>query len=1030
MSSRDYDLQAQLGYGLHAHGASELPRDLEPDDPVCLCRKGSQGVVWRARRKADGALVAIKQMFCKSRREQSDAAQEVRVLAKMQHPHIIKYLGSFREGTVLNIVTELAESGSLYDLIKKRKASGAALPENQVWKYFLQTALGLQHIHSHRILHRDVKTMNIFLTRKDEVKVGDLGVAKVLSNTMDMASTMVGTPYYLSPELCEGKPYNDKSDVWSLGCVLYELCTMRHPFDAQNQGALIIKIIRGKYPALSSSFSSPLAQLLDACLERDTRRRPDATQLLALPQVKEQAAALGIRLLPSDGHKRVSHREHENEILQQNRGEKHGPAVEKRPHVDVETGSKHVFRPSARQNQRPLVDYKAAAREGEHRAGGGFIPAGPSARDGGVNSANRVAGGGGLAKFLRPAGVPSRPASAHPASAHPGARAFGGGGVIIAAGGLGAADNVRGAEGKARGGDRDNGGPNHQAVDGKREYAAARPGGPPRLFSKDLARGAKHRGRGDVKRPATAEPLRRNGGVDGAAGPVLAKAGQAGEGAGAVADFSRQMLLGGGIARRRPGMPAAVEEKIREKERARVAPPLLPGAAALKAIAVKATTPDQVLSGENEELGGGSVGRVAAPTFFPPSVPVPRSHHRARPTIDDLVRQEVKDLPEQCKSKDGTGKMEMSGMEEAAARKASEGHDDLLAWFREQVVVEPAARGDARENDNDDRWAVRARVENQRAEDKLAPEKGAVALSEGSVTEGLVVSACGENGEQQRRASDSLEDDLGENEEERRQELLRVLQERNLLHPSKARMSSRDTGAMHDSDDGAGSVGEAGDVDEERGTESTLSGGEFEDETEDDGVWGHPSTQAGLLGQGVGSGVMDAISGPCRSGEVWELAQCAEQVGWRVSSPDRSSPVEQDAGSMTWTSETIGSQSSGSDAETMDEEGKPAQEATASLAHAKETEEDAKVRQGQTEDEREERQRGKLLFAALEEARGVLTAALGETKFATLHAAVMEEGDGVEANESWGADRHGWQMLQYIYLETETKKIYEKYGAL
>lgn len=111
----------------------------------------------------------------------------------------------------------------------------------------------------------------------------------------------------------------------------------------------------------------------------------------------------------------------------------------------------------------------------------------------------------------------------------------------------------------------------------------------------------------------------------------------------------------------------------------------------------------------------------------------------------------------------------------------------------------------------------------------------------------------------------------------------------------------------------------------------------------------------------------------------------------------------------------------------MDEE---EEEETASLAHAKETEEDGKVRQGQTEDEREERQRGKLLVAALEEARGVLTAALGETKFATLHAAVMEEGEEVEANDSWGADRHGWQMLQYIYLETETKKIYEKYGAL
>jgi serine/threonine protein kinase len=148
---------------------------------------------------------------------------QVRVLAKMNHPHVIKYLGSFREGAVLNIVTELAESGSLYDMIKKRKGTSSTLPEPQIWKYFVQTALALQHIHSHRILHRDVKTMNIFLTRGDDVKVGDLGVARVLSDTMDMANTMVGTPYYLSPELCEGKPYNDKSDVWSLGKVLSRL---------------------------------------------------------------------------------------------------------------------------------------------------------------------------------------------------------------------------------------------------------------------------------------------------------------------------------------------------------------------------------------------------------------------------------------------------------------------------------------------------------------------------------------------------------------------------------------------------------------------------------------------------------------------------------------------------------------------------------------------------------------------------------------------------------------------------------------
>lgn len=102
-------------------------------------------------------------------------------------------------------------------------------------------------MHTLKVLHRDIKTLNIFLTKDNSVRIGDLGVAKVLSHTANFAKTMVGTPYYLSPELCEEKPYNTKSDVWALGCVLYELCAHRHPFSSANQGALILKIIRGKF---------------------------------------------------------------------------------------------------------------------------------------------------------------------------------------------------------------------------------------------------------------------------------------------------------------------------------------------------------------------------------------------------------------------------------------------------------------------------------------------------------------------------------------------------------------------------------------------------------------------------------------------------------------------------------------------------------------------------------------------------------------------------------------------------------------
>ena len=106
------------------------------------------------------------------------------------------------------------------------------LSEAKIWKFFIEMCLGLQYLHANRILHRDIKTINMFLAKDDKIKIGDLGVARELNHTANMAHTVVGTPYYLSPELCEEKPYNNKSDIWSLGCVLYEMCTLRHPFEA------------------------------------------------------------------------------------------------------------------------------------------------------------------------------------------------------------------------------------------------------------------------------------------------------------------------------------------------------------------------------------------------------------------------------------------------------------------------------------------------------------------------------------------------------------------------------------------------------------------------------------------------------------------------------------------------------------------------------------------------------------------------------------------------------------------------------
>lgn len=263
--------------------------------------EGSYGTVFKVRRKGkeyvvDKKLYVMKQISLRQmdRRGQQEALNEVNILASLDNPYIVKYYDSFIENKVLNIVMEFCDKGDLSKILKVQM--GRLLPESKIWKYFIQMCFGLEYIHSKKILHRDIKSMNVFLAKEDDVRIGDLGVAKVLSNTAAFAHTYVGTPYYLSPELCEDKPYNTKSDVWALGCVLYELCALRHPFDANNQGALFLKIVRGHYSPISNQFSPELREVVDLCLCKDYRRRPGVQAVLNRPGMKERALGLNIMI--------------------------------------------------------------------------------------------------------------------------------------------------------------------------------------------------------------------------------------------------------------------------------------------------------------------------------------------------------------------------------------------------------------------------------------------------------------------------------------------------------------------------------------------------------------------------------------------------------------------------------------------------------------------------------------------------------------------------------------------------------------
>ncbi len=191
------------------------------------------------------------------------------------------------------IVMDYADGGDLHDLIEKQKHSvKSPFEESRVLTWFAEICLALQHIHAHKVLHRDLKTQNVFLTAKGEVKVGDFGIARVMQDTSDLAQTAIGTPYYLSPEMCDKRPYNSKSDIWSLGCILYEMLTFRRPFDAPNISQLVISILSGKYAPVASHWSPEVRSLLGQMLQLDPEKRPSAAQILALPFIKRRAVAV------------------------------------------------------------------------------------------------------------------------------------------------------------------------------------------------------------------------------------------------------------------------------------------------------------------------------------------------------------------------------------------------------------------------------------------------------------------------------------------------------------------------------------------------------------------------------------------------------------------------------------------------------------------------------------------------------------------------------------------------------------------
>ncbi|XP_057560927.1 serine/threonine-protein kinase Nek4 isoform X2 [Hippopotamus amphibius kiboko] len=251
--------------------------------------RGSYGEVALVRHRRDGRQYVIKKLNLRhaSSRERRAAEQEAQLLSQLKHPNIVTYKESWEGGDgLLYIVMGFCEGGDLYRKLKEQK--GRLLPESQVVEWFVQIAMALQYLHEKHILHRDLKTQNVFLTRTNIIKVGDLGIARVLENHCDMASTLIGTPYYMSPELFSNKPYNYKSDVWALGCCVYEMATLKHAFNAKDMNSLVYRIIEGKLPPMPKDYSPELAELIRTMLSKRPEERPSVRSILRQPYIKHQ----------------------------------------------------------------------------------------------------------------------------------------------------------------------------------------------------------------------------------------------------------------------------------------------------------------------------------------------------------------------------------------------------------------------------------------------------------------------------------------------------------------------------------------------------------------------------------------------------------------------------------------------------------------------------------------------------------------------------------------------------------------------
>ncbi|CAG9474809.1 unnamed protein product [Plasmodium vivax] len=282
-------------------------RKIGPYEVVKSIGRGSFGIV-TAVKNAQGEIFVVKQldMSCMNHKEKMNVVNELRALIEVSvHPFIVRYKEAFLEDNILYVAMDYCSKGDLSKYIKRYKKTNTLIPERKIKRWLLQIITAIKFMHDRKLIHRDLKCNNIFLDDDERAKVGDFGLAKIFENT-EQTTTVCGTIGYMAPEICRNAAYSFPADIWSLGVILYELMSLRHPFKSEHSNMLSTaqKICEEEPEPLPTSYSNDLIHLCQWMLKKNSEERPTSCDIISTDYLQTEAHLLKREILSRRGREK------------------------------------------------------------------------------------------------------------------------------------------------------------------------------------------------------------------------------------------------------------------------------------------------------------------------------------------------------------------------------------------------------------------------------------------------------------------------------------------------------------------------------------------------------------------------------------------------------------------------------------------------------------------------------------------------------------------------------------------------------